>query len=118
MKSPADIRNDSDMAARKAAQEGLTPFVFWDKQEIDCCPPFPFPQLGDHKPKGWREIPELEMFCDSSGFGQEGEPALTVEQFISRLHELVDENCCRGFGIGDVGQFQLYVKVYEKENVV
>lgn len=61
----------------------------------------------------WEETDE-PWFVDSSGFGREGEPALTMEAFQQELREYVRENPEHGFGISSVGQFQLYVSAYRR----
>ena len=55
----------------------------------------------------WQQVDEL--FVDSSGFGWEGEPALTIEQFYKQVK--------KGFGyaVVDSGQFQVFVGVFEKQ---
>ena len=74
-------------------------------------PSFPFPFLGDYVPPGWTKTDE-EWFVDSSGFGQESEPALTVVAFKKVLAEYVHDFPGRGFGITSAGQFQVYVAAY------
>ena len=56
--------------------------------------------------KNWVE--SNEYFVDSSGFGREGESALTASQFIAKVK--------KGFAyaISGVGQFQVYIKEYKK----
>ena len=49
-----------------------------------------------------------ELFVDSSGFGQESEPALTIEQFYNQIKKGL------GYGVIDAGQFQVHVGVFEK----
>ena len=116
MMSLDQIRTASDEAAVKAASEGLTPYVFDSPEELDRGA-LPLPELGDHQPEGWTELPELQMFVDSSGFGQAGEGAMTQPAFLARVAELIREDSTRGFAIGDVGQFQLYVKVYGRDRM-
>lgn len=67
---------------------------------------FKCPQIDPNTLDGFEMIREL--FVDNSGFGQEGEPALTPDQFLKEVTE--------GFyyGITDVGQFQLFVGEFEK----
>ena len=113
MMSLAGIKQASGEAAEAASAAGMSPYVPWDADEIDEWPPFPFPELGDLEPEGWQELTELQMFVDSSGFGQEGEGALTIRAFIEKCKAIRLDDHRRGFAIGDVGQFQLYVKVYE-----
>lgn len=47
-------------------------------------------------------------FVDSSGFGSDGEPALTFDKFLNKVKD--------GFyyGIQEVGQFQVYIGEYKK----
>ncbi len=57
-----------------------------------------------------------DFFVDSSGFGSENEPALTANQFLKQLQELIDKShgdnlysCLSG-----VGQFQVYVLILKE----
>lgn len=51
-----------------------------------------------------------EFFVDNSGFGSEGESALTAGQFLKKVKA--------GFyyGITDIGQFQVYIGEFKKVN--
>lgn len=84
---------------------GSKPYVL-KFHELHPCnfPPFPFPYLGDYQPKGWRKT--AEYFVDSSGFGSEGEPALTIGGFIKKL------KVGFGYAITSAGQFQVHVGEY------
>lgn len=62
--------------------------------------------------KGYSEIETL--FVDSSGFGSENEPALTVSQFEKRLAELLNEHKSLHAFITNAGQFQVYITLYKK----
>ncbi len=62
---------------------------------------------------GYEEIDTL--FCDSSGFGAPGEMALTKNQALKRMQDLLDSNSGPIYaGISDMGQFQVYVTLYRK----
>lgn len=100
MMSIETIRQMSQEAAERAAAEHLEPYIIW-QDDIDNMPPFPFPSLGDYVPDGW-ELVET-YFVDSSGFGREDEPALTVGQFLQVLKEGY------GYAVIEAGQFQVYV---------
>lgn len=54
------------------------------------------------------------LFCDSSGFGQPGEPALTRAQTIARVSELIEEHGDLVSAITDMGQFQVYLSLYKR----
>ena len=49
-----------------------------------------------------------EYFVDSSGFGQEGEGALTFNQFLGKVKAGLY------YGIIEAGQFQVYIGEYIK----
>jgi hypothetical protein len=122
MMNLALIEQMSDEAAEAAAAKNLTPYVLFDENDVRRMPggdlwnrkrQFPFPLLGTYQPEGWSQTDE-SFFVDTSGFGQDYESALTWAQFNEQLLELVRSGRRVGLGIGDVGQFQLYVNVYER----
>lgn len=55
-----------------------------------------------------------ELFADSSGFGQDSEPALSVNQFERRIAELVKEHGTLTAKITGQGMFQVYVGLFKK----
>lgn len=118
--------------AAEAAQKGQEPFLIWqeDIEHINIkkvCQAMPF--LGDYLPEGWQRV-SLESeedrhgvyiddnegfgayFVDSSGFGQNGEPALNPERFVKEYLE-------PGFGyaIVEAGQFQVRIGKFKKDKV-
>ena len=99
------IQSLSQEAAIKAAEENKYPFIVWE-EDLKTMPPFPFPFLGDYVPDGWKL--ETEYFVDSSGFGQDGEPALSVSRF------LVEIKVGKGYAVREAGEFQVYVGEYSK----
>lgn len=87
------------------------PYVPVDVEEIKAYPPFPFPDLRAFESDDW--IPtENAWFADSSGFGRDTEPALTVAQFKRALQAHYEDNPTHGFGITNIGQFQLYITAF------
>ena len=112
MMSLATIQHLSRETGRKAAQRHLQPYVPNEEEEIRSYPPFPFPNLGDHRPKGWKMVDQL--FVDSSGWGASDEPALSTNQLIAKLLELQAADKTYGYGIIETGQFQLYLGVFER----
>jgi len=111
MMSPETIRELSRQNAVESAKKKKVPYVYFDIEDIKQTP-FPFPFLGDYVPKGWRLVDEL--FCDSSGFGREGEPALTIGQLMEKLKEDMEAGNPFGYAITQAGQFQVYVGRYKK----
>lgn len=116
MMSPATIARMTEEAEERARAEGIEPHVINSLDEIDDYPPFPFKFIGRNV-KGWELLDE--HFVDSSGFGADDEPAMTVPRFIRELrlefmeHSGQDETY--GYGITSCGQFQVYVGVFRKE---
>lgn len=106
------IRAMSAEAGTKAKRGRLIPHIPRNVGEVDTWPPFPFPNFGTYCPKGWVKREDAEWFCDSSGFGAPGEPALTIEQFKAALREHITQYPGDGYAIVEVGQFQCYVAVF------
>lgn len=117
MMSLETIKALEDMAAKRAAQKNLVPYVPFDENEIRSYGKdgvrFPFPSLGSHRPEGWDLVGDY--LCDSSGLGADDEPALTSGQL--RLKLLVDyaKDETYGYAIISEGQFQIVLGVFEKE---
>jgi hypothetical protein len=55
-----------------------------------------------------------EMFVDSSGFGAENEPALTVNQFDKKVKELIEKEGELQAKMTNCGQFQVYIGFFKK----
>ena len=116
MMSGSQIASMSAEAAKKASKEHKVPYVVWPedislwKKTISEgeLPQFPFPFIGTHKPEGFEQT--NEYFVDSSGFGTEGEPALTIREFATKVREGY------AYAITEVGQFQLYITEYRRIN--
>lgn len=88
-------------AARKA--KGKQPYIAkcnGDPNVFGC------PNFGNYRPKGW-QLGET-YFVDNSGFGSEGEPALTPRQFGFKVKEGF------GYAIIEAGQFQVYIGEFER----
>ena len=112
MMDPSTIRSMSDRAARKAARAKKTPYVPYDTDEVNGWSSFPFPFIGSYLPEKWEKVDSL--FCDSSGFGQPGEPALTQDQLKSKVRAYLALDGTYGFAVTEAGQFQCYVGVFKK----
>ena|SRR5579872_1588999 len=115
MKSLALIERENKQAAREASRKGKKPYVIFEAAEIETMPPFPFPMIGDLRPKGWTLKDTL--FVDASGFGADNEAALSVSQLLAKLRELYAENSSFGYALIEVGQFQAYLGVFERTRV-
>lgn len=94
---------NNDRNYREAKRKKLQPYVAKVDGDEGV---FKMQNLGCYKPEGW-ELRE-KLFVDSSGWGAEGEPALTIKQFLSRVKAGL------GYAICQAGQFQVYVNVFER----
>ncbi len=116
MWSIAGLRDRSRNAARKAAQEGLRPYIVEADDLADLhlttragvAPTLPFPFLGDHQPPGF-EPTENRCPVDSSFNAVDG-PALTVRSFREPLHFL--KYLREGYAYAVVKAGQCYVQEY------
>ena len=65
-----------------------------------------------------KDFEEIDcLFCDSSGFGQDHERALTKNQCIAAVQDLISKHGEVYSGITGVGQFQVYISVYRRKAV-
>ncbi len=112
MMSGQQIREISDKATRKAMKAKKKPYRITqddlDKLKAGSAEPLSrFPFLGDYVYETWVKMEDY--FVDSSGFGSDDEPALTIPQFIDKL--VVG----RGYAITEAGEFQVYIGEYVKK---
>jgi hypothetical protein len=101
------IKQINQERAREAASENLEPFVYYNVDEVSEMIPFPFAHIGDYRPEGWLLVDR--HFVDSSGFGADDEPAMSLPQFVALLEERVTERPGTGWAVIEAGQFQVYV---------
>jgi len=108
------IRALAEEAAKDAASKKLQPYVVFDEAEVERLEDarLPFPFLGTYVPSGWEVVDSL--FCDSSGFGAEDEPALTKHALLEKVRERLADKDTFGYAITQAGQFQAYVGVYRR----
>ena len=105
------IRSMSRDAGIEAAENAVSPKFFWDT-DIDDLKAGDLeglkaiPNLGDHVPDGYEFV--KNHFVDSSGFGEEGEAALTIGQFIDQM---TPDN---GYAIVSAGQFQINISEFKR----
>jgi len=97
------IKKMNNQATRQAERENRQPYIARVNNDIDVRKA---PKLGNYIPDGWERV--NTYFVDNSGFGSEDEPALTFEQFLSKVKAEY------GYGIGECGQFQIYIHEYRR----
>lgn len=112
MMSIESIHAMSQRAAKQAARDKKLPFAV-EAQDLSRwlatvgaghLPRLPFPNIGDWRPRGFTFMESVMV--DSSGFGEEGERALTVGQFIKSIKVGL------AYAIVEAGQFQIYIGIF------
>ena len=99
------LADDAGTLARHQRQEPLvvadTPFLDDDLRGM--------PNMGDYVPDDWELV--KTHFVDSSGFGEEGELALTLDQFKTLVRTEIAQfpDDIFGWGLVQAGQFQVYI---------
>jgi hypothetical protein len=102
MMSLSQIRYESARAARKAARTKKQPYLFEEEDRATMMEKSnAIPNLGNYVPKGW-ELVET-YFVDSSGFGNDSEPAMTIERFIAAMKPGY------GYAVIEAGEFQVVI---------
>lgn len=106
------IQHDQDKAARKAAKEGEYPYSpeWHELNDHRWVKEIPF--IGDYVPAGWELLESHTV--DSSGFGREDEPALTIDRFVGDCRDRFKSGRQYGYAVITAGQFQVFVGVYTK----
>lgn len=105
------------MAEHPGTAGTVEPFIFDAQTEADLEDGeggFPFPIMTDLLLSNNWEPTEQKWFVDSSGFGRDDEPALTMDDFRQQLLEYIQQHPNHGFALSGVGQFQTYVTAYRR----
>jgi len=102
MYSLETMKSIQDEHTVKAKKQKLTPYIAQCDEDEGV---FKMPFMGYYLPKGFEVTGNL-YFVDNSGFGRDGEGALTASQFLSKVK--------KGFayGIYEAGQSQVYIQEY------
>ena len=104
MMSQRQIIELSDQEAKKAARQRKFPFIVWPG-DVEKMPPFPFPNIGSYRPKGWTLVDHFQ----ASKQGEDDGFSLGLEEVKQRLR--VDF----GYAIIEEGQFQLVIGEFKQE---
>ena len=104
MRAIEEIMAESDEHYRKAKKAKAQPYIAKTDGDEGV---FKMPFLGVYLPKGW-ELAQT-LFVDSSGFGAENEPALTVKKFLATVKKGY------GYSLRSAGQFQVWINEFKRE---
>lgn len=111
MMSPAVRQQFAYDAAQHARRNGYVPIIITqdlkERQALALKDNRPsvihIPFLGGYVPRGYERTERKELFVDTSGMGNVGEPSLTAEAFLEAL------TVGKAYAMTEVGQFQAYV---------
>lgn len=108
------IRSMNRDAAKKSRRQKAVPYHLTSPSEVVDMASFPFPYLGDACDDFDHTLRRLEpdLFVDSSGFGQPGEPALCLAEFKQELLRLLQVHGELHLAVSEAGQFQVYVALW------
>lgn len=116
MLSLEEIRRMNAESGMYARSHKLKPFLLKYVGQLDSMPPFPFPNFGDKADEMDEKYERVDsLFCDSSGWGSPGEPALTTDQLKRKLKELFEEHGSILLAIESQGEFQLHLGVWKEK---
>jgi len=101
MRALQEIEQEADQKTIEARRAGLQPYIAKHDHDEGVKQA---PVVGHYIPAGWS--PTRRFFVDSSGFGSEGEGALTFGQF---LQEVTGD---KAYAITEAGQFQVYIQEF------
>ena len=96
--------NDVNRTATRRAAERHTEPALWTGDRTG----FRVPLVGDRTPRGWRKTGREDLFCDTSGWGNDSELALTTDQMFAAF------KIGMGYGVIESGQFQAHVREFSK----
>jgi len=102
-------------ATQRAARAGHVP-VLIEPEDVEAYfmgahDVIQIPFVGYRTPRGYAKVGE-PLFVDHSGFGREGEPALTLPAFLQR----VARTGASYWATVEEGQFQCYVQRFSRTN--
>ena len=103
MMSQSVIKDLSDQQAKKARKAAAKPYVATCDGDREVTG---MPNFGSYRPDQWEMVDTL--FVDSSGYGAENEPALTLNRFLAAVKK------GSGYAIVEEGQFQCVIGVFKK----
>ncbi len=114
MISYTQIQDNADEDGEEARANERQPYRFTIKQRARMLDgdeePLSFvPNIGSYAPPGFVEL--STFFVDSSGFGETGEAAMSILEFLNRAGRAVGAY----WAIVEVGQFQIYIAQFKPE---
>ena len=113
MMSPTAIAQLARELAVKAAAYEVEPYQPVDVEEVDRWERFPFPNIGEYRPRGWCLV--SSVLADKTGGGYESEPALTVRGLKAWCAECITKDETAAFAIIEEGQFQVVVGYFTED---
>jgi len=98
--------------SRQTVEEGLVPYVPTGTDELDSCPPFPFPVVGNILPDGWELAGQrwLVQTGNSDGDGL----AMGCDEFKRSLAGYIRRNQGHGFAVVEQDECEAVVASFRR----
>lgn len=107
------IREMNAEAGERARANRTRPIAVRSPEDV-YAPGFQIPMLGTAADDFDEDYEFIErLFVDISGWGSDDEPALSQDQLIAKLSEMVEEHGTLYVGLDSHAQFQGYVSVWK-----
>jgi hypothetical protein len=98
---------------RSAIDEAIVPYVPSDADELDGCPPFPFPNVGNLVPDGWENVGQ--RWCvRKARHGGGDDAAMDCDEFRRSLRGYILRHPGHGFAITEDDDHWVVVSAFRR----
>jgi len=94
------------------AEDGLVPYILGGTDELDSCPPFPFPVVGNILPDGW-ELAGQRWLVQTGNSDSDG-LAMECDEFKRSLSGYVRRNPGHGFAVVEENEGEAVVAAFKR----
>ena len=98
---------------RPTIDEALAPYVLAAVDELDGCPPFPFPSVGNLTPDGWEQAGQRWCVCKTQHGGEDG-IAMDCDEFRRSLRRYILRHPRHGFAVTEDDDCQAVVSAFRR----
>ena len=106
------MKTISEHSGRRPVEDEVVPYVPTGTEELDSCPPFPFPVLGGLTPDGWEPAGQrwLVQTRNTDGDGL----AVERDEFKRSLAGYICRNPGHGFGVVEQDDGEAVVAAFKR----
>jgi len=91
------MKSVSASRSGRTVEDGIVPYVPTGSDELDSCPPFPFPVMGNILPEGWE--PAGQRWLVQTGNSDGDGLAMECDEFKGSLAGYIRRNQGHGFAV-------------------